>query len=654
VRWRLPAWAVAAAIYVVLGVVAWAHAWAAPSSSLPAPGSDPSQQAWFLEWGAFAVAHGHNPFFTSWINVPEGVNMVSNASDILLSVLLAPITWTGGPVLSAVVALTLAPSLSALSAFYACRRFAPYGGAAFVGGLVYGFSPDVLNELRGAHLYLTFLALPPLMLIVVDAIVVGGRSPGRTADLPTPPPGTSRRRSAALGLILGMLVVGQFLISVEVLAMTLVIGAIGVAVIGVAHARRGSHAGRRSRDMFISFATAFVVAAPLLAYPLWVFLAGPEHFSGTLFPQMNEMGSTVLGAVIPGQSTSAAGYVGQGNTAYLGIILVVLVAAAPFLRRDEPVLRFAALMCAVAFVLSTGYYLFLTPSLRILPMPAWVLGHLPITRDILPYRFASFTALFAAILVAIVLDRVHARGLAGLLGDRLRVRARWGRPRAAAYGTKAADRSRTSTAAVVLLAGLVLLPIALNAPLPFRTGSITVPAALRSPLVAALPEASVIIEYPLPTEYQASPMAWQALSGMRYRLVGGYAIVESPDGRPEQIPPAGAVSLALIGYELGGVHLPRPTKALELAIRDDIGILHVAALVVLDEQASTPPLLSFLTATLARRPAIVKGGWVWLFSPNGSQSSRGSTGSSCRCGQRTGRGPRSVLWRRGPFGPYGL
>ena len=80
-----------------------------------------------------------------------------------------------GPVASLNVASTITPALTAFTAFVVIRRWAPWTPAAFVGGLLYGFSPFVLSSLEFAHLMTAALMLLPLILAVLDEILIRQR-----------------------------------------------------------------------------------------------------------------------------------------------------------------------------------------------------------------------------------------------------------------------------------------------------------------------------------------------------------------------------------------------------------------------------------------------------------------------------------------------
>ena len=60
-------------------------------------GADPLDAAWFLGWVPWAIAHGHNPFFTNWMYYPSGMNLASQILMPLLGLVAAPVTWLFGP-----------------------------------------------------------------------------------------------------------------------------------------------------------------------------------------------------------------------------------------------------------------------------------------------------------------------------------------------------------------------------------------------------------------------------------------------------------------------------------------------------------------------------------------------------------------------------
>ena len=175
---------VAFAGYLGLSVLLWWNVWSThPTSVAGCPCDDPSLFVWLMEWPAYAIAHGLNPFYSTAMFHPTGINLLSNTGVLAIGIPLAPVTWLFGPVATLNVASTLAPAITALAMFWLLRRWVSWGPAAFVGGLVFGFSPYIFTNLAVDHLN--------------DerprASAADGRLPGRAARAPATPTGGGRR-----------------------------------------------------------------------------------------------------------------------------------------------------------------------------------------------------------------------------------------------------------------------------------------------------------------------------------------------------------------------------------------------------------------------------------------------------------------------------
>src|SRR5665213_1110803 len=190
----------------------WRGVWSThPTSTTICGCGDAARFLWFFEWPAFALSHGHNVLYSPWLFHPTGINLLNDTSVLALAVVLTPVTLAFGPVASMNVALTLTPFLSALAMFVLLRRWVRWGPAAFVGGLVYGFSPFVITELALTQLNIAFLAVPPLVVLLLDELLVRQRH--------------SAYRS---GSMLALLLAVQFFVSTEVLVITVLFGVLGV------------------------------------------------------------------------------------------------------------------------------------------------------------------------------------------------------------------------------------------------------------------------------------------------------------------------------------------------------------------------------------------------------------------------------------------
>ncbi len=244
--------------YVAVSLIAYLPAWPGDPSRLVGAQcacGDPVQQSWFLGWVPWAIVHGHNPFFTNWIDQPSGANLAVNTEMPFLGLLAAPITFAAGSVASFGFLLWLAFPASATAAFFVLRRWTRSNLGSACGGLLYGFSPYIVGE-GFRHLNLTFVPLPPLIFMALYEIFVEQRSDARR-----------------WGVALGLLVVAQYLISSEVLSTAAVVAVVAAAILLVA--RHRSVDRRRLRHALRALVPAVLVTAVLLSYPMYYFLAGP-------------------------------------------------------------------------------------------------------------------------------------------------------------------------------------------------------------------------------------------------------------------------------------------------------------------------------------------------------------------------------------------
>jgi hypothetical protein len=109
-------------------------------------------------------------------------------------------------------------------------------------------------------------------------------------------------------------------------------------------------------------------------------------------------------------------------------------------------------------------------------------------------------------------------------------------PAAGAGATAASLLGRpAAVAAVALLALIPVLPR-----LPFVSRHAAVPAFFTSPAVKMIPPGAVALTFPYDRAPHNQAMLWQAVTGMRFRIIGGEVFVPGPDGRSTWRPdPAG-------------------------------------------------------------------------------------------------------------------
>ncbi len=491
-------WPAAAGTYLLLAVVVWWHVWSThPTAASACPCGDAGLVTWFLAWPAYAIAHGLNPFYSTFMFHPMGVNLLSNASSEAFGVLLAPVTWLFGPVATLNVSLTLAPALSALSMFWLIRRWVRWQPAAFLGGLVYGFAPLMIQNLAVGHLMSAALMVPPLVVGCLDDLIVRGR-----------------RNPVRVGVVLGVLVVAQFFLGTEVLVI-MVLSTVGASVLllGYGLAHEGRALAGRVRRVLAGLGSAAAVCVVCLAYPTWFALAGPAHLGGEVWGSQLTPGSAgiLVGNLVRTSSAGSvadfyyriAGYVGMPlpSGTFLGPgVLLVAVGGILVFRRDRRLWFFGALG-----VIETALSLGLNSGLRWVP---WnVLAKVPVVKNVLPSRIMSMTILCAAVVVAVVVDRSRTAVLAHM---------------AAGPGARRGIVMAlpTSVAFVVAAVGIAPLVQSERSVLPLAVSTLRLPPWFTHAAVH-LPGKAVLLVAVSGLDGGGRLLVWQAADDMHFSVVGG-------------------------------------------------------------------------------------------------------------------------------------
>jgi hypothetical protein len=642
-RTRRPwlAYGAAGAIYLALGFVLWCHAWASGASTHTlCDCGDPALFLWFFQWPATAIQHGQNPFYSTALFHPTGINLLAQTSVPAITIPLVPVTWIWGPVASLNVASTLTPALSALAAFAAVRRWAPWWPAAFVGGLLYGFSPFVLQNLEFAHLMAGALLVPPLILIALDEILVRQRHKAWTG-----------------GVALGALLLLQFFVSTEILAIIVMVAVVSIVVLVVgALLTDPAEVRRRARHAASGLAIGTAVGIVLLAWPTWFALDGPAHLSGAVWPNIFAFGGyTPSNFVQPdyGQGLDAsryiAGYEGAaiGSGGYLGWgMLAVLGGGLVAFRRDLRLCFFAlvlVLCCIATLGWQNGHEELVD-----------VLARLPVLDNVIVQRFMAVGFLAAAVTLGIIVDRIRSVATARDGPSPAPVRSPSGAGQDPSDSPLSARSSRTAggdvarpfvqllrrpasrrtlvTAGALAAAVVALAPIVttFGPRLPYKMTSVILPRWYRE-VAPDLPPHQVLLAFPTPSAWLQSPLAWQAVNSMHYSQAGG----GGPEGVAWRSGPARAGYAELQGLGFShSIPLPTGTQAQRSAVRRTLEYWRVTT-VVISTNDDAPLVLqgddpayaaAFMSATLGRLPKLEAGAWVWNDVDSELRSTAGSTG----------------------------
>lgn len=604
VRFETRRWlAVTCAVATYIGVALYAY-WPASllSNSRLAGGGqgDPAGQVAGLAWIAFAISHHTNPFITNWINYPQGVNLASNAVAPLIGLLLSPITFLLGPVAAYNFALCLAFVSAACSMFLVLRVVLRSTFAAFLGGLLYGFSPYMVGQGLG-HLAILYTALTPVVFYLLYRLF-------QPSALPR------RRIGFAVGLVLAL----QVYLSVEILADLVTVAVILIFALMLLRPRSVVARGREVVwPLAIGIATFLVVSG----YPIWMLLFGPQHLSGPPQPTsiLEMFHSDILGPLVPiplmrfspswlsstGARWSAENFAEYGI--YLGVpIVAAIIGTAVWMRRDS-IVRLATTGCLIAFVFSLGNRLTIAGHRFVhFPMPFAAVSRLPLFSGEVPSRYSLFVQLFAAVVLASGVDRLV-----------LAIGRRWdGRSRAS-------QRSRFKAVSLVTI-GSVALFVPIVPTFPYAQGPANVPTFFSTRAVKRIPFGSVLLAYPYPGPpiYNEAQL-WQAETNYRFKILGGYAIFRTANGSGSPIPPQlqpstvqDIFSAALFGPSPAEVSSNSSSVSRQISreIRTFLRKYHVAT-VAIDPIGKRPFLAVRYMSAVLGHPVTTGGMTLWFDVP---------------------------------------
>jgi hypothetical protein len=552
-------------LYFAGALLLTASVWTAPTTRWIGSCCDPEQSIWFLRWIPYAIAHGTDPLFTAQLNAPDGANLMWNTSTPLLGLVATPITLLGGPILAYNVLMLAAIVLSAWCARFALQRYARGIVGPIAGGAVYGFSPFVVSH-AALHLNLATAWALPLVLVVLDETLV-----------------RRDRRPWLLGVVLGLLAVFQLLTSEELLAISAVAAAVLVAVLAICRPAEVRAGLRRLIPASVAAAATVLVFGGL---PLAMQFFGPQRIAGSVQDAarfstdfLNLVLPTKYQLVAPTAATSISdhfsGLFHEAN-AYVGLPLLVLLAAFAARRWGDLRVRVAALTGSIMFVLSLGPYLHVGGESTGWALPWLPFTHVPLLENVVPSRMTVFMWLAISVAVAVAID------------EALRLPWRRAGPRFAAIA--------------------VALVIAVPAPLTSSTAE--VPAFFaRWDQEGMRPDATVMIAPFFTDGAGADPMIWAAIAGDEVRMAEAYARVPGPNGTTSNGPPATQLSTIMETIQDGGTTIVsrgdvRAQVAQDLKVKDITDV-------IVGPMSHRAEMVAFFSDLFGQPPEEIDGVEIW-------------------------------------------
>ena len=544
---RAPLVWIAPIAYSLLAVALFSSTWIDPAGSWIGSPKDPGLFIWYLGWIPHELAQGHNPLFTDYLSYPPGVNLMWNTSMIFPALLLWPVTALFGPVVAYNLLITAGVGLSAWLGFLAARRFIDHQVMCLAAGLIYGFSPALVAQALG-HPHVVVSFFPPIALILGHEIFV-----------------RRRIRPMAAGTLTGLAAALQLLTGEELLAMTALIGAIGVALLALLDRDEV----RPALPYALKAArSALVIFAIVAAYPLAFQFLGPQRVSGNV-QQPDVYVSDLLAFVIPARLINFTGNVTE-NGAYIGLPLLGLFAAGLVAGWRRPAIRWIGLTTLILVVLSLGPHLHVNGTITAVWLPWAALAQLPLLGSALPARLMTIAFLGIGIVAA------------------------------GAYAIARMPARRFATV-VLLFAGL----LAIVPSLPYPSAPATAPAFFRpGGDVERITRGAVVLIAPFSSKQSTDAMYWQAVANYRFKMPEGDAFTPGPYLGPHP----SFLQSALDQLDAGRALAMTPdVRTRALADLETFGVTTIVA----GPSPGHAAIVDFLTQIEANPPVADQGVEVW-------------------------------------------
>jgi hypothetical protein len=269
---------------------------------------------------------------------------------------------------------------------------------------------------------------------------------------------------------------------------------------------------------------------------------------------------------------------------YLGVGMLVVVVVGAVIWRHDPLVRFFGVLGLVAAILSlgvgNGYW-----------APWRLFTHLPVLNNVVPVNITVIVDTCVAIVLAVIIGHV-----------------RYGTP------SRLGDNGATVAGAAVAALALVPIAVALWPNIPMTVRPVVVPRWFAS-VAPRIGGHLVVLPYPAALGGIQSSMAWQAMEGMTFSMVGGGGPGITPSRAGPEAP--GFNVLARASLPLSAP--PKPTTANLHAIRQAMAGWGVTTIVVPDQPAmptydrgrSVPYTVGLFTAALGEPPTLQAKAWVW-------------------------------------------
>jgi hypothetical protein len=442
-------------------------------------GPDPGLGIEILAWWPYALSHRLNPLIATTLWAPSGFNLTWATCFPLPALVMTPVTVLFGAIASYNAVMLASPALSAWTAFLLCRYVSKCYWPSIAGGYIFGFSAYVLGHII-SNLQFAVILLIPLVLYAALRYLDGTLTPIR------------------FFIYLTLLLLGEFLISLEILAIMTIFG--GAALL-IAYGAAEKNLRDRIRGSFPIIAGAYAATGILMSPYLCLFF-----LSSFGWPPQMPRGLTDIDVIYPLNVCLATalnllgvlykphvvwlGLHVYNSTGYIGFPLLIVLVHFAYQRRRDPRASLTVLVFLIACIASFGVTFWY--GNKLLHVPWAFLFHLPLLDHAMPSRFTFVGFLCLAMIASLWLSDTSIR------------------------------RSVRMIAASMMLVSL--LP---NPAKAFWYTEIDAPAFFSDGLYKQylLPNDNVVI---LPYEFNGDSAIWQAMTRMYFRMASGDISLMSP------------------------------------------------------------------------------------------------------------------------------
>lgn len=566
--------------YTTLAILLFSAVWKDPMSRWIGIQGDANSFMWFLSWIPYELIHFHNPLMTNYLMFPRGINLMWNTSIIIPAIVLSPITLIFGPVFSFNILSTLSLSVSAFVAFVAINSFIQKRSIAFIGGLIYGFSPYMIAQSIPGHVNLTFVWYPPMVLFLINYLIIRKSSKRWT-----------------IGVALGIFTAIEILTAEEIVATTAMAGGILLVLLSITYREK-------VKDRFLYSIGPLVlggfIALVLVAYPLYIQFFGIQVVHGPLQTK-NVFVTDLANLVVPTPFLHfyppwAGSIVGKftGNNGewdgYIGIPWLLFLVIVPFVMRRNILIRLASIFSLIITIFSFGPQLHIAGKVLPFDLPWYEIQKLPLLDNVLPSRLMNLVFLSSALVTSVVLKYLIEK-----------------------------YKSKGIVAAGVLVM-ICFYPLLPAFKYPYQTN--LTPKFFTTNAVKQIPSKSVALVAPSGLTFL--PELWQAEAKFRYKMPSGSLIVPNPNGIGAlSLPNVSALLFELFVIQQGYVGHPLTSKKI-VSLRQNILQDKIQTVIVGPFYSGPPTAIqlqgesktkNLFIALLKHNPQYEKGVYIWKNVP---------------------------------------